>query len=111
MTLHITLLTQEYVQQASDRLVTHSGGVAWEARANKSIVHVASDAVVSVGYTGLAYLADVPTDRFIAQSLVGTDIQMGDFGARPEFENPRRRWMDLGLAALRLRDDLHISAP
>jgi len=105
MTLHITLITGEYIQTASDRLVTANRS-AHDPRANKSLLYTASDAVVTVGYTGLAYLRGMPTDQLIAQSLAGRDIEVSEVGPYAEPITRRRRWMDIGLATLRLREDL-----
>src|SRR5437660_7557363 len=52
MTLHLIRASRSYVAHASDRLV--SGGVN-DPLANKQIIYLARDALVSIGYAGIAY--------------------------------------------------------
>lgn len=85
MTLHITRLSKSFVLQVSDRLV--SGGQT-DPLANKNIIYFASDAVVSIGFTGLAYgisatNPNMPTDEWIAGVLWGREIQRGPDGITP----------------------------
>lgn len=46
----------------------------FDPEANKTIVYVARDAIVSIGYTGRAYLEGRPTDQWIAEQLIGEEV-------------------------------------
>lgn len=100
MTLHLTRISRRYALQVSDRLV--SGGLH-DPLANKNLIYWARDAVVSIGYAGLAYElsssdCNVPTDEWIAEILWGRPIPRGWDGARPvTFANDKiSRWLDIG---------------
>lgn len=81
MTLVLNLVTKGYTFHVSDRLVSqrvHAGtGFQYrevDALSNKTIILRARDAVVTVGYCGRAYMDDVPTDTWIAESLLGARL-------------------------------------
>lgn len=76
-------------------------------RFNKHILFLAKDAVVSIGFTGLAHIRGVPTDAWIAEVLSGQPgtarasyLELRGHGGR--FYPPG--WPDLGRALVRLRD-------
>lgn len=99
--------------QVSDRLV--SGGVQ-DPLANKNLIYLARDAVVSIGYTGLAYELsasdrNMPTDEWIAEILWGEPIPRGQDGIRPiTFANGRiGRWLDIGQSIKLLQMELQNS--
>ena len=106
MTLVLTLLTARYVLQVSDRLVTETASCRpFDPLANKNVIYHARDAIVSIGYSGLAYLEGVPTDQWIAQKLRGEDSF---------FQSPKRwnvkmaratRWLDIGQSVELLRQE------
>jgi len=62
--------------QVSDRLVSVTGPrpQPYDTLANKTIVYFARRGIISVSYTGVAYLKGLPTDRWIAQTLSGLDL-------------------------------------
>ncbi len=68
MTLILTLATPRYILQVSDRLVTR-GDSRFDPASNKIVIYHAKNALVAIGYSGLAYLEGVPTDQWIAQKL------------------------------------------
>jgi hypothetical protein len=74
MTLVVTLLAGPFVQQASDRLLT-KGKNPVERRANKSLVVETANAIVAVGYAGLAQFGGLPTDHILAEYIVGCRIE------------------------------------
>ncbi len=103
MTLHVTQISRRYILQVSDRLVSCTTGIVHDPLANKNLIYCARDAIVSVGYTGLAYglflsNKNMPTDEWIAQILWGSSIPRGRDGKRPaalvQGKNPR--WLDIG---------------
>ena len=70
----------------SDRLLTQSVGTTENPRyqefdplSNKTVVLRTPDAFVVFGYSGRAYLDGMPTDSWIAQSLMGTSLTGGSF--------------------------------
>jgi len=113
MTLHLTRGSRRYVLQVSDRLV--SGGVQ-DPLANKNLIYWARRAVVSIGYTGLAYGLsssdrNMPTDEWIAEILWGKPIPRGRDGIRPATRAIERigRWLDIGQSIELLRYELQDS--
>lgn len=72
MTLVISAISAEAVFQVSDRVLSVAGQ-AVDALANKTVVYVAEDAVVSISYTGRAFVRSVPTDEWIALVLLEED--------------------------------------
>lgn len=73
MTLHLTMLTPNYVLQVSDRLISRGDTGATHPLANKNVVFLARDGIVTIAYTGLAFIDHVPTDTWIACKLAGVD--------------------------------------
>lgn len=113
MTLHLTRVSNRYTLQVSDRLV--SGGVQ-DQLANKNLIYWARGAIVTIGYTGLAYelsLSDrnVPTDEWIAEKLRGLPMLRGPDGLRPVTTAYERvsRWLDIGQSVQLLSDELEKS--
>ena len=97
MTLNLALSTRHFVLQVSDRLLT-SGPKPFDIAANKNVVYVARNGIVTFGYTGAAYLEGVPTDTWIAETLTGSaggalanDSATFRFGSLPI-------WLDVGAA-------------
>ena len=113
MTLHISRLSRSYVLQIGDRLV--SGG-AVDTLANKNIIYFARDAIVSIGYTGLAYELcpgdrNIPTDEFIAQILLGEPVPRDRQGIGPVTMGMLQiaNWLDIGQSAELLRSSIENS--
>lgn len=73
MTLVLTLAHPNYVVQVADRRVT-TDGVVFDSASNKSLIYLARNAIVTIGYCGLAYLQGIPTDEWIAQTLWGEEL-------------------------------------
>jgi hypothetical protein len=92
MTLVLGATVAYYVFHASDRLTTitptrKNPDRAWDIHANKTVIVCGSDCWLVIGYTGLAYLDEKPTDEFIASALAGgADLSGGNgmwFPGRP----------------------------
>ena len=84
MTLIITAVRGLDVFQVSDRRVTQQTGTAtstWDPAANKAVVVRGTDFAVSMCYTGLAYIGDMPTDQFITQQVIGQRLIVQSAGA------------------------------
>ena len=117
MTLHITYISGQYVLQVSDRLVTRdsvSGPLTFDLEANKTVVYIARDALVSIGYAGLAYLNHRPTDQWIAEKLIGEEV--GSRARIPGGGIPEQLkigatgpWHELGSAMRLLREELVVA--
>ncbi|WP_291832694.1 hypothetical protein [Brevundimonas sp.] len=102
MTLVLTAMCPIYVVQVSDRLVT-VGPAPHDVMSNKTIVYRARDALVSIGYSGVAYVGDVPMDDWIAGTLWGGPIPRGPDGKRPAKSfGPAPVLRDIGQAAAHL---------
>ncbi|AXH50496.1 hypothetical protein SEA_RUTHY_33 [Gordonia phage Ruthy] len=90
MTLILGGVTRGYAFHASDRLITRTRQKneteAWDLASNKTVIVTGADCWLVIGYTGLAYLDDIPTDQFIAQAIAGTTnmVGMGGWHQPPE---------------------------
>jgi hypothetical protein len=82
MTLILSYFRQGHLLQVADRLVTRDGS-KYDPIANKNIIYFARDAIVTVGYTGLAYIDNKPTDWWIAEVLFGQPIEKVSDGRPP----------------------------
>lgn len=96
MTLILTRCSAEWVSQVTDRLLTrqvNNAFASFDAFANKNVVFRARDAVVTIGYTGLAFLGQSTTDDWIADRLLALTAA-------------QRRWPKIALAIETLRTEL-----
>jgi hypothetical protein len=73
--------------------------------ANKSILYVGPDGILSLGYTGLAFLEGIPTDQWLVEKMTGLFYRRG---ARPAVLRFGRlpRWLPVGRVFKELRDEL-----
>jgi hypothetical protein len=117
MTLILTTRDSGGVIQVVDRLVTlrsPSGPKPWDTRANKTVLFFGRDGVFTLSYAGLAYLNDLPTDEWIAQTLLGTPLTRNPDG-RPTalcFRTvPLGKWPSVGQAIQRLGEELYSVMP
>jgi hypothetical protein len=73
VTLIVGFACPDYVLQVGDRLTTRKRSdltyESWDELANKSVVFLARDACVAIGYSGPAFLAGMPTDKWIARAI------------------------------------------
>src|SRR5260221_2095551 len=106
MTLILSHLSRAFVLQSSDRLVTRlNPGRApspFDPLANKTILYLARDAIVAMGYTGPAYIGKLTTDDWIVKTLTGVDVTQ-DFGIRT---GKVPRLFDIGRAMKFLLEEL-----
>lgn len=110
MTLHITQVSARYILQLSDRLI--SGGIQ-DPIANKNIIYWSRDAIVTIGYAGVAYglsrsNPDLPTDEWIVEKLRGIPIPRIEEDGRPWASSGGLipRWHDIGESLEILRKEL-----
>ena len=79
----------------SDRLVSRSD-TPFDPAANKTIVLFTVDGVVSLSYTGSAYIGGLPTDEWLVQAIIQADVPRHDghpvmrFGGLPRLPNVGR---------------------
>jgi hypothetical protein len=106
MTLHLTLATAQYVLQVSDRLTSLDPGKRrWDPLANKNVIYIARDGLISVGYTGAAYVGGLPTDTWIAQTLRGDSLAPQGGRHASVFRDPPN-FLDVGQAVMLLQAEL-----
>lgn len=114
MTLALSSVSRHAVVQATDRLISR-GGKAEDPLANKNVVYCARDALVTISYTGLAFLNGIRTDDWIARKLRGeAEWVPGEPSAGPGLRFTKApQWLDIGQAVHTLRShlDLVFSGP
>ena len=83
MTLNLSVVGRDVAIQVSDRHLSYAQTVRGRASglhdvyANKNVVFAPSYGLVSLGYTGLAYLERGPADAWIARQLWLDDLGSG----------------------------------
>ncbi|NOT62026.1 MAG: hypothetical protein HOP19_17570 [Acidobacteria bacterium] len=96
MTLILSQASRCFALQVTDRLVT-ANGKPFDSISNKNLLYFAPDAVVSIGYTGAAYIDGTPTDWWLAEALTG--IHYNDRNKPPSMQTGRvPRWLRIGPA-------------
>lgn len=115
MTLILSFASHGVAVQVSDRLVSQQRGrklSPLDQLANKQLIYVARDAIVSIGFAGQAFIGGIPTDEWIAQLLSGKrDVRGPDDMGGVCFGRTPNNW-DIGKAVRSIRDELqkHIVA-
>jgi hypothetical protein len=105
MTLILSLASSWFALQVSDRLVTQAG-IPFDPIANKNILYIGLDGIISFGYTGLAYLDNIPTDQWLVEKMTGLFYTRGErTGTLRTGQLPR--WPPIGRAVPALRDELN----
>lgn len=79
MTLIVSVRSYCGTLQMSDRLLSR-GGEPWDPESNKTIVLSLSNAIVSISYSGPAYIEGFPTDQWIVQRLTGVLVETSPYG-------------------------------
>ena len=112
MTLIVTRTSGLYALMATDRKVTKDG-VLFDPDANKNIIFGDKNAVVAIGYTGMAYIGSIPTDQWIVQTLTGLTFPEGPHGRGdlPTFSFVQYDVEYLGVRLRNLRDRLNDVRP
>jgi len=104
MTLILDQASTDYVLQVTDRLVTQATS-PFDPLANKNIVYCARNALVTIGYTGFAFLGGIPTDQWLVEQLTGNAFDRDH--RPPDFTmNRRAPWLDLGMSVRLLKERL-----
>jgi hypothetical protein len=86
VTIILSVATPLYAIQVSDRLLTLQVGnryEPWDPTSNKTIILLARDGLVSLGYSGPAHIYGATMDGWIAGVLSGEDV--GADRPRPNF--------------------------
>lgn len=89
-----------YALHASDRQVSKrkkpsSPYEAHDLHSNKTIIVVAQDCWLVIGYTGPAYLDDKPTDQFIAEAVSQRELGGGRSVHFGDFRDPGLHYMEV----------------
>jgi hypothetical protein len=107
MTLNITGTALGSVVQVTDRLITRTRPFQkFDPAANKNVIFLARNGLLTIGYTGRAYVGDQPTDRWIARKLaLDETLQNDEMGAVETGFARSNRWMDVGQAMRHLSDE------
>lgn len=104
MTLILSQASRWFTLQVTDRLVTRAGD-PFDSISNKNLIYFAPDAVVSLGYTGSAYIDGTPTDWWLAETLTG--LHYDDRRRPPSIQTGRvPRWPHIGPALELLKNEL-----
>jgi len=80
MTLILCRTSLRYSLMVTDRRVTAAGKL-FDPDANKNIVFADKNAVIALGYTGLAHVGSIPTDQWLVQCMTGLSFPQGRGGA------------------------------
>jgi hypothetical protein len=86
VTIILSVVTAEYAVQVSDRLLTQKVGnryAPWDRASNKSIIMLARDGLVTMGYSGPGHISGATMDGWIAGVLSGEAV--GVYQPRPNF--------------------------
>src|ERR1700730_10490147 len=114
MSIIISIACPMLVMQMGDRLVSKRTAKfdpltrkpftqePFDPLSNKTLVYRAKNAIVSIGYAGIAYLEGRPTDVWIAEKLWGEPLPIHD-GRTPMAMGRRPLWLDIGSAVCRLQ--------
>ena len=111
MTLITAMANRSYVLQVGDRLTSkpssrpasRPGREPWEVLSNKALIYVASDAVVTMSYSGIAYVGRMNTDTWLAEQL-DPEIARGPHSALRAGSSGHR--VDIGTAVKSLADSI-----
>jgi hypothetical protein len=98
MTLISSHIHPAFAIQISDRLVVEKKGTEvkpFNPHSNKTVVFGARDAIVSISYTGLAFVGDMMMDEWIAATLIG---RFPDRDAVTMGNKILANWFDIGQA-------------
>lgn len=107
MTLILAFAWPTHVFQVTDRLLTDtSEQKPFDPMANKNVIYRARDAIVSMAYTGHAYINGIPTDQWIVEKLRGEAFPQQERMMAVSF-GPNLHWMDVGQSIQHLQTELN----
>lgn len=104
MTVIYSVSVPTYAIQVGDRRVTR-GGEIQDEEANKGVVYLGPDGLISISYTGLAFVKGVPTDEWLVSTITGATDLVVD-GRTPTHFGPIPRHPDVGHALELVREGL-----
>jgi hypothetical protein len=81
---------------------------AFDEFANKSIVYCAFNGILSISYTGHAFIGSLPTDQWIAEKLIGTSFPNNR--KPPAIGFGETKFVFIGPALQMLREELLLRA-
>ena len=107
MTLLIGALAGKQSFNISDRLLTQrltNGQVkTFDDTSNKTIVYMCSNGMMTISFTGTAYIHKKPTDQWVAEMLTGMELNEGD---NFKIKHPKE-WKNLGHAIVSVINELN----
>lgn len=107
VTLILSSISPKFALQVSDRLVVskYLGKIKDHNRlANKTIVLRTFDAIVCIGFAGLAYLDGIPTDQWLVERILGDEGCLKDnFGIRFGFNSNVK---NIGFIIEKIKDEI-----
>ena len=87
VTIILSLIHAQYALQISDRQLSEEKQPgqyeAWDRASNKSVILLGHDGLISMGYSGPAFISGATTDGWIAE--VVAERTMGANRPRPDF--------------------------
>jgi hypothetical protein len=86
VTMILSVISARYALQISDRLLSQKRAnqyEPWDPASNKSVILLGHDGLISMGYSGPAFISRATTDGWIAEVLTGMDL--GASRSRPNF--------------------------
>ena len=107
MNLILTFASAFYVMHVGDRLVTVTAK-EFDPVANKNVIYLERDAVATIGYTGRAYVDQIPTDQWLAEKLAARGPKANTQGDQADCR-PIPKWPKLAKAGYRLPQELNTS--
>ena len=107
MTLILSHVARYGVIHVSDRLLTLRGtNASFDAHSNKALLYLCTDAIVAIGYTGIAYVGDSPADVWIAHQLIGKEFEEPSHFGLPLQSEPRNIVSAVELLRTRLESEM-----
>lgn len=92
---------------ADQRLTLKGRDFIWDEQSSKLVVVLCTDGMAVIGYTGVAYVRNLPTDEYIARLLID-QLAPGQFNTMPGFMfGGKARPIRLGTTLKQLIDKLH----
>lgn len=105
MTLILSVVTTAYTIQVADRLLTQARK-EYDSLANKCILFAGRDCVVSLSYTGLAFIDGKRTDDFLASCVEPVTAKFDDGSIYHAGTYSRLAALDIGLAVQAIKEGL-----
>lgn len=112
MTLLMGVLIKDVTFNVSDRLLTQqlrrggtfAGTHTFDDASNKTIVFIGGNGILSISFTGTAYMHAIPTDQWVAQVLARMELPSGD---NYKLTIKLKQWKNVGHAFMTVINELN----